>query len=152
MEIRSLGSYKKRVTLETNGLFQFKHTSPVRCQELDAGGHVHHSLALCFFEEAREAYWASVVGSSWNGEAKYVIAELDVKYHQKILYPMTIVVGVRTSEIGRKHLVMGDEGKAEEGDLLLSGNTTLIMFDYKREISIRVTEDVKTSITDWENL
>ena len=56
MEIRSLGSYKKRVTLETNGLFQFKHTSPVRFQDLDAGGHVHHSVALCFFEEAREAY------------------------------------------------------------------------------------------------
>ena len=44
------------------------------------------------------------------------------------------------------------EGKAEEGDLLISGNTILVMFDYKREISIRVPEDVKTSITDWENL
>ena len=152
MEIRSLGSHKKRVTLETNGLFQFKHTSPVRFQDLDAGGHVHHSVALCFFEEAREAYWASVVGSSWNGEAKYVIAELDVKYHQKILYPITIVVGVRTSEIGRKHLVKEYERKAEEGDLLISGNTILVMFDYKREISIRIPEDVTTSITDWENL
>ena len=152
LEICSLGNYKKRVTLETNGLFQFKHTSPVRFQDLDAGGHVHHSVALCFFEEAREAYWASVVGSSWNGEAKYVIAELDVKYHQRIFYPMTLVVGVRTSEIGRKHLVMEYEGKAEEGDLLISGNTMLVMFDYKREASIRVPEDVKTSISNWENL
>ena len=39
LEICSLGNYKKRVTLETNGLFQFKHTSPVRFQDLDAGGH-----------------------------------------------------------------------------------------------------------------
>ncbi len=132
--------------------FRFKSTSPVRFQDMDAGGHVHHSKVLCFFEEAREAYWRSVVGSSWDGTAKYVIAELEVKYHRRILYPMTIMVGVRVSEIGRKHIVMEYEGISESGDLLISGNTLLVMFNYEKEVSIRVPEDVRSSIGGWEDI
>jgi acyl-CoA thioester hydrolase len=108
---------------------------------MDAGGHVHHSVALCYFEEAREAYWRSVVG-----DTKYVLAELEIKYHQRILYPMMIEVGARIAEIGRKHLIMEYEGSSEGGDLLISGNTLLAMFDYRKGVSVRVPATVNSAI------
>ena len=131
--------------------FRFKHITSVRFQDMDAGGHVHHSVALSYFEEDREAYWRSVVGDPWNGTANYVIAESDVKYHKRILYPTMIEVAVRVSEIGRTSLMMEYEGMSEVGDLLISGSTFLVMFDYQEELPVRVPEDVKLAIVNWEN-
>ena len=135
-----------------NKHFRFKHISPVRFQDMDVGGHVHHSVALCYFEEAREAYWRSVVGDLGIGDTKYVIAELEIKYHQRILYPMSIEVGAKIAEIGRKHLMMEYEGNSEEGDLLISGNTLLVMFDYRKGVSARVPATVNAAISSWETI
>jgi len=134
-----------------NNHFRFKHISPVRFQDMDAGGHVHHSV-VCYFEEAREAYWRSVVGDLGIGDTKYVIAELEIKYHQRILYPMMIEVGARIAEIGRKHLIMEYEGSSEGGDLLISGNTLLVMFGYRKGVSVRVPATVNSAISSWEAL
>ena len=40
----------------------------VRFKDVDVGGHAHHSHALVYFEEARWAYWARVVGSAAPAE------------------------------------------------------------------------------------
>ncbi len=135
-----------------NNHFRFKHISPVRFNDMDAGGHVHHSVALCYFEEAREAYWRCVVGDLGDNDIKYVIAELEVKYHRRILYPTVIEVGAKITQVGRKHLVMEYEGSSEAGDLLISGNTLLVMFDYRKGISVRVPLTVSSAISTWEEL
>ena len=59
--------------------FKYWHPVDVRFKDIDVGGHVHHSIALVFFEEARAAYWASVVGRVGLEEVDFILAEARVR-------------------------------------------------------------------------
>jgi acyl-CoA thioester hydrolase len=112
-------------------LFTFWHTVPVRFKDIDLGGHAHHSHALVYFEEARAAYWREVVGQGSLEEVDFILAEARVRYHQRILYPHQLQVGVRVALLGKKHFKMEYLVVSEDGGELVSGETTMVMFDYE---------------------
>ena len=110
--------------------FSFWHPVPVRFKDVDVGGHAHHSLALVLFEEARARYWHDIVGKGRVEEVDFILAEARVRYHARIFYPGTVSVGVRVSKLGKKHFVMEYLARDSVGETLLSGETTMVMFDY----------------------
>jgi acyl-CoA thioester hydrolase len=110
----------------------------VRFRDIDVGGHAHHSEALMYFEEARWAYWGEVVGSQSLEEIDYVLAEAQIRWHQRVLWPQAVSVGVRVSRIGRKHFEMSYEVTGEGGSRLISGVTTQVMYDYGQGSSMRM--------------
>lgn len=130
--------------------FKLWHPVDVRFKDIDLGGHVHHSMVLVFFEEARAAYWHQVVGRDSTDEVDFILAEARVRYHARILYPMRMLVGVRVSLVGRKHFVMEYLIKDPEGLHLASGDTTMVMFDYSAKVSKRVPDDVRAAIAAHE--
>jgi acyl-CoA thioester hydrolase len=111
--------------------FSFWHPVDVRFKDIDVGGHAHHSLALVYFEEARSAFWQTVVGRGSLEEVDFILAEASVRYHRRVLYPLRIHVGVRVPRVGKKHFVMEYLARDPAGEVLLSGETTLIMYDYR---------------------
>ena len=130
--------------------FQLWHPVDVRFKDIDLGGHVHHSLVLVFFEEARAAYWHQVVGRGSTEEVDFILAEARVRYHARILYPMRMEVGVRVSLAGRRHFVMEYLIRDPEGLHLASGETTMVMFDYSSQASKRVPDDVRAAMEAHE--
>ncbi|MGD2122527.1 MAG: acyl-CoA thioesterase [Gemmatimonadota bacterium] len=129
-------------------LFTYWHPVPVRFKDIDLGGHAHHSNALVYFEEARAAYWREVVGKGSLDEVDFILAEARLRYHQRILYPQLLRVGVRVSKLGRKHFIMEYLALAEDGGELVSGETTMVMFDYQagstKAVPPAVTEAIQT--------
>jgi acyl-CoA thioester hydrolase len=122
----------------------------VRFKDIDLGGHAHHSLALVYFEEARARYWAEVVGRGDPEKVDFILAEARVRYHARVLYPMRMSVGVRVSSLGKKHFVMEYLARdPEEGDLI-SGETTMVMYDYGTQSAKRVPSEVSDVIKEWE--
>jgi acyl-CoA thioester hydrolase len=132
--------------------FKLWHPVDVRFKDIDLGGHAHHSLALVFFEEARAAYWAEVVGRGSLDEVDFILAEARVRYHARILYPLRMRVGVRVSSLGRKHFVMEYLILGSEDEHLASGETTMVMFDYGRAQSKRIPTEVRSAIEAYEEL
>ena len=112
-------------------LFSLWHDVDVRFKDIDVGGHAHHSVALVFFEEARAQYWKKVVGKGELDEVDFILAEATVRYHARIFYPGRVSVGARVSKLGKKHFVMGYLATGPGGESLVSGETTLVMFDYQ---------------------
>jgi len=112
-------------------LFSLRHPVEVRFKDIDLGGHAHHSVALVYFEEARARYWREVVGKGSLEEVDFILAEAHVRYHARILYPLTLMVGVRISRLGKKHFVMEYLAQDSQGRALASGETTMVMFDYR---------------------
>lgn len=131
-------------------LFTFWEPVEVRFKDIDIGGHAHHSIALVYFEEARAAYWREVVGRGDPDEVDFILAEARVRYHQRVLYPQRLNVGVRVSLLGRKHFLMQYLVVGEDGAELVSGETTMVMYDYAEGKAKRVTAEVKGAIEAHE--
>ena len=134
--------------------YRFRRPVAVRFQDIDMGGHAHHSHALVYFEEARSAYWREVVGRTGDGAADggidYILAEATVRWHQRVHWPATLTVGARVSFIGRKHFTMDYVAESPVGDRLLSGTTVQVMYDYSANASKRLPDDVRGRIAAFE--
>jgi len=130
----------------TEPTFRFHHPVVVRFEDIDAGGHAHHAAALVYFEEARSAYWREVVGKEGLAGVDYVLAEAEVRWHRRVLWPQTLRVGVRVSRMGKKHFEMVYEVSGEDGERLQSGRTVQVMYDYAAGAARRIPDEVRASI------
>ena len=126
--------------------FRFHHPVVVRFRDIDVGGHAHHAEALTYFEEARSAYWREVVGKGGIEGVEYILAEAEIRWHRRVLWPQTLRVGVRVSRMGRKHFEMVYEVVGEGGERLQSGRTVQVMYDYAVGASTRIPEEVRAAI------
>lgn len=133
---------------EDTATFHFHHDVDVRFRDIDIGGHAHHSQVLVYFEEARAAYWREVVGRSGSGldDIDYVLAEARVRFRRRVFYPDTLRVAVRVSRLGKKHFEMEYEARSRDGELVSSGTTTQIMYDYGAGASKPIPDDVRREI------
>jgi acyl-CoA thioester hydrolase len=132
------------------GEFRFVHPVEVRFRDVDVGGHAHHSQALIYMEEARWAYWDEVAGRKGIDSVDYIMADVSVRFHQRVLYPDTLQVGVRVASVGRKHFELEYEVRSGQGELLQSGASTQVMFDYESGSSIRVPDELRERLEAFE--
>ncbi|MCG6958052.1 MAG: acyl-CoA thioesterase [Gemmatimonadetes bacterium] len=130
--------------------FRFRRSVDVRFSDVDLGGHAHHAQALVYFEEARSAYWREVVGRAGMDDIDYILADARVRWHQRVLWPQTLSVGVRVSRLGRKHFVMEYEVLGSDGARLQSGETTQVMYDYSAGASKRLPDEVRDAIQAFD--
>ena len=126
--------------------FSFWHPVQVRFKDIDIGGHSHHSNALVYFEEARAAFWRDVVGRGSLEEVDFILAEARIRYHARVLYPLEMEVGVRVSVLGKKHFVMEYLAVDNGGEELVSGETTMVMFDYEKGATKRIPPEVRAAL------
>jgi acyl-CoA thioester hydrolase len=132
--------------------YRFSHPVAVRFKDIDVGGHAHHSHALVYFEEARAAYWRDVAGRQGVDDVDYILAEAEVRYRRRVLYPDTLQVEVRIVVLGKKHFVMEYQAFSSGGELLLSGRTTQVMYDYAAGASSRIPPDLRHRIESFEGM
>jgi acyl-CoA thioester hydrolase len=130
--------------------FRFHHPVEVRFKDIDVGGHAHHSHALVYLEEARWAYWREVVGRSPSDPLDYILAEATLRWHQRVLWPARLDVAIRVSLVGRKHFVMDYVVSSPEGEKLVSGSTTQVMYDYAVRASMRLPDAVRERIEAFD--
>jgi len=123
---------------------------PVRFKDIDVGGHAHHSHALVYFEEARAEYWSRVTGRSGLEGVDYILAEVNVRYRARILWPQTLRVGARIRRLTRKTFEMEYEACSEAGDVLVSGSSVQVMFDYEAGHSMGMPEAYRAAIAELD--
>ncbi len=130
--------------------FSFVHRVQVRFRDIDLGGHAHHSQALIYMEEARTAYWRRVTGVEDPSQVDYILAEARVRYRQRILYPDLLQVSVRTIQVGRTSFQLEYRVLSGDGRLLASGETTMVMYDYEKSRSRRVSNELRAALEAFE--
>ena len=136
---------------KSSGGYRFRHAVDVRFADIDAMGHAHHSRPLLYFEEARAAYWRDVAGRPAVADIDYLLAEVTVQYHGRIEYPQTLDVRVRVASIGRKSFVMEYEARSATGELLASGRTVQVMYDYEKSASMEMPAELRMKIEEFES-
>ena len=134
-----------------SGQFRFWRDVAVRFRDVDALGHAHHSLPLMYVEEARAAYWREVAGRETIDDIDYVIGDVHVRYHERITYPGTVRVGVRTTRLGTRSFTMAFEIRSGE-HVLVSGETVQVMFDVRADVSLPIDDELRARISAFEGM
>ncbi len=132
------------------GDFGFLHAVDVRFRDLDPMGHAHHSLPLIYWEEARARYWREVAGRGAVADIDYVMGEFTLRFHRRILYPGRLTAGVRITRLGRSSFDMAYGLWSGAGELLSSGRSTQVLYDYAAGRSKPFDDDTRHRIEAHE--
>jgi len=130
--------------------YNFHHPVAVRFQDIDMYGHAHHSRPLVYFEEARWAYWKQVVLPAEKEAGRYVLAEFNVRYLGRILFPDTLKVGVRVTGVGRRHFVMEYEARSGEDEIVAEGRSVQVMYDYASGAAMAVSDGLRAALEGFD--
>ena len=136
--------------------FRHKISVKVRFSDLDAMGHVNNASYLSYLEEARLAYYNHVLKMDTdNLDFNAVIARIEIDYIDQIRLGDNVAVYTRTAKIGNKssdveHLIVVASG----GDKKIAAKalTKLVSFDYRKNISVPVSQEAKKTIEEFESL
>ena len=136
--------------------FRHKISVKVRFSDLDAMGHVNNASYLSYLEEARLAYYNQVLKVDTNSlKFNAVIARIEIDYIDQIRLGEVVEIYTRTARIGHKssdveHLVV----VANNGNKKIAAKalTKLVSFDYRKNVSVSVSEEAKKTIEEFENL
>jgi acyl-CoA thioesterase FadM len=79
-------------------------------------------------------------------DVSYVMAEVQVQYHHRILYPMTLEVCARVSHLADKHFVMEYEARSPQGEVLVSGSSVQVMYDYAAQTSTTIPSAIRSAL------
>lgn len=135
---------------ESTGEFRFQHGVDVRYRDLDSAGHAHHTMSLIYLEEARAEYWRTVAGRPGVDDIDYVMGEITIRFHQRIHWPARVEVGLRVSRIGTKSFDMEFEVRDGYGELLSSGRTVQVMYDYEAGRAVALDAELRERIERFE--
>jgi acyl-CoA thioester hydrolase len=108
----------------------FRHDLAVRFRDLDPMGHAHHTLPLIYLEEARAEFWRRLKGRSDLDSIDYVMAEVTLRFHARIVYPSTVHVQLAVSRVGERSFTTVFEIRDDAETLLSSGSAVQVAFDY----------------------
>ena len=136
--------------------YHFYYPIEVRYADLDPQGHVNNACYLSYFEQARVAYLIhlELFGRDWSfQEIGMIIAESRVTYKAPIHFGRELKVGVRTSRLGNKSMLMEYSiFDVETGLEMTSGATALVAFDYNLNQTIPVPDNWRAAITAFERI
>ena len=117
----------------------------VRYQHLDTYGHVNNAVPPIFFESARMAYFRTLAERLELGpleagdilEARYVLAEVKLRYRAPIYLEDTLFCGISVHSVGRRSFTWYYELRAgesyREGRLVAEGSSAQVFLDSKTE-------------------
>ena len=135
--------------------YRFYHPIEVRYGDLDPQGHLNNAKYLTYMEQARIAYLRQL--GLWKGgsflEIGVIMADANLQFNEPILWGETVHVGLKITRLGNKSLsveqTFWDPGHQTE---YATGSTVLVTYDYHSEETIRIPDDWRKIIQDFEGL
>lgn len=140
-------------TPERSADYRFYHPMEVRYGDIDAQGHVNNARTFTYMEQARVRYVQHL--GLWDGRdfksIGIILAEAACTYKAPILLTQRLRVGVRTSRIGTKSIEFSYSIEdADSGQVMATGRTVQVAYDYKLGVSVRVPEDWRRIVQAFE--
>lgn len=114
------------------------HNVEVRFADIDAMGHVNNAVYLSYFEQARMAWFAELIGGEWNWERDgIVLARNEIDYIEPVLLSDQVRIQTSCIKVGQSSIVLTYEvfrlpaGSSTER-LCSKGLSVLVCFDYEK--------------------
>ena len=116
---------------------------PVRWGDMDAMGHVNNTVYFRYMEQARIAWFESLVprGEAW-GAMSIVIVNASCNFHKPINYPGTVEVKVFAGPPGGSSVDTFYELKVAD-ELYADGAATVVFIDHEQK-PLRIPDRIRS--------
>lgn len=119
--------------------------------ELDALGHVNHTVFLRWFENVRLAWFQRVgIGASLRDPTSKVgpiLARIECDYRAPVEFPDMIWASARCVELGRSSLTLDKRVWSERRRAIVAeGKVVMVMLDYAAQRTVPIPEVVRAAI------
>jgi len=122
--------------------------------DMDALGHVNHSVFATWMETARMMYFSKVgmMEIYENSNIGPILARIEVDYKFPIVYPDVVKVRTSVSRIGNSSfdMVYQISSLAKEGEVAARGKVVGVLVDYDTGKPISIPEELRNSIIEFE--
>ncbi len=125
---------------------------PVAWGEMDSFGHVNNTYFFRYFETARIKYFESIDVTRAMKETGVgpILAETRCRFLKPVYYPDRLTVGVRIKSMGRTSAVMEYLIVAEKAGVAATGNSVIVMLNYKTSEKCEIPGEVREKINRIE--
>jgi acyl-CoA thioester hydrolase len=126
----------------------------IRFRDIDAFGHVNNAVYFTFMEMARVDYFTHM-GLRTNDLPRpfFIVAAASCQYKAPIQLNTALAVQVRVSRLGKASFDMEYHFVDEAtGQLLATGHTTQVVFDYTEKRSVPMPDEWRRIFTEIEGL
>ncbi|MED5274057.1 MAG: thioesterase family protein [Candidatus Thermoplasmatota archaeon] len=122
--------------------------------DMDALGHVNHSVFATWMETARMEYFSKMgmMELYENSNIGPILARIEVDYKFPIVFPDVVKVLTSVSRIGNSSFDMKYEisSLAKEGEVAATGKVVGVLVDYNTGKPVPIPEELKNSIIELE--
>jgi acyl-CoA thioester hydrolase len=113
------------------------HPVDVRWRDTDALGHVNHVVFLTYLEEARDAFYARILGS----DPIYVVVRLEVDLSAEVRYEdRRVTVQVAVERVGTTSLTTNETIRTSAGRVAAQARVVTVRWDAGSRQPIPFTE------------
>ena len=124
----------------------------IRWSDMDELGHVNNAVYLTYFEQARVYYFQESCEWNWK-ETGVILANAHIDFLRPVVFPNSTYIHLRTSKIGNKsfelqYLITSEIRGREK--LTTTGYTTLVIYDYNKQVSIPMPDFLREKIHAYE--
>ena len=135
--------------------YRFYYPIQVRYSDLDPQWHVNNARFLSFIESARLAYIQHL--NLWDGKSfrdlGLIVADVHLVYLKPIELDQNIRVGIKVTRIGNKSLDFDYQIEDADNSMVMSTATTvMVAYNYHTLSTIRVTDEWRNTISNFEQL
>lgn len=128
----------------------YRHELVATMRDLDGLGHVNNASIVTYLEDARTAYLLGRRGKTKIEEFDFILARTEIDYRSPAYLHEVIEVLIRPTRIGSKsfdlqYLIR----EKSSGRAVAEAQTVLVAFDFKKNVSVTLHEDLKTLLT-WD--
>ncbi|MFC7322816.1 acyl-CoA thioesterase [Halobacillus campisalis] len=117
----------------------------VRFCETDLLGHVNNNNFFIYMEDSRIKFFEELklVDENWN----FILASIKCDFLKQVYYGQEILINTRVVKIGNSsfHLEQ-DMLEKESGDLVARGSSVIVQFDFDKQLSKPLSEDMKRQL------
>lgn len=104
----------------------FEHQVHVRWRDTDALGHVNNAVFLTYLEEARDAFYAQVIGS----DPIYVVARLELDLRAEVFHSdQRVLVQIAVERLGSTSLTTSETVTTAAGEVAADARVVTVRWD-----------------------
>jgi acyl-CoA thioester hydrolase len=123
----------------------FERVVDVRWRDVDGLNHVNHAVFLTYLEEARDAFYAQIMG----GEPIYVVVRLEVNFRAEVRYPdRRVTVRVEVVQLGTTSLTTRETILTPSGDVAADARVVTVRWDADSHKPVPFTEAERARLTE----
>lgn len=126
-----------------------------RWGDSDAMGHINNVLYARYYESARTSYFGELLAMDFVSKMStgVILADMKIAYLQQLHHPSAMQIGARVSRLGGSSLHFDAAVFIDGNDQPIStSRATLVWFDYGQNKTLKIPQDIRQKIIDYETL